>query len=577
MLMKMKGRTQSLLGIALGAALVVVLLLVSLNLLTTPEGARDLRGELIELVEREILSAEDPEAAAEAAGMTEKQLRKWKQFVRRYAGGDREFLMEDLTEQLPEGYADQLKARKLEDVIVLMPGKTLTRLTYGELDLEHEPLGRTVSDDFPVVAGVCIGVAGVALALCAWLIKGSSRPLWTGMLLGVVIAVALLALAFAVPSSPPTLVDDMAAMSYVAFMAPDEIQDVYEGNVYFNERPVGVPVTYYALWLTVGAAAAIAWVAYRSSRDHGDMLSGVVLALGSGACALILSHVLYCVLNKGYIANTLFSAMETDRILPGQMLVSPWLGGFTMYGAIYGVLAGALIFALVRRTSFAKVMDTIIPGVLLLIAFGRFAEQYTGQGVGSYNASEAFGGLRFAIPFMGVNEYGEAVLQVYMYEALVAVGALIAALEVEKRGVPGRAAETGLAIVSAAQIMLESIRGDETIKFGFVCPNMIMAMTILAFILVCNIVRVVRSRGWKPWTFVRMALVLLSAAVVIIVEFGLHGKFGIETPNAILWLQQAAAVTVMCAAVLLQDGRTAPDAEPVPAPEAPEADVKVKA
>lgn len=577
MLMKMKGRSQSLLGIALGVALVAVLLLVTLNLMTTPEGARDLRCELIELVDREIVSAEDPEAAAEAAGMTEKQLRKWKQFTRRYADGNREFLMEDLTEQLPEGYADQIKARKLEDVIVLMPGKTLTRLNYGELDLAHEPLGRTVSEDFPLVAGICVGVAAVALALCAWLIRGGSRPLWIGMFLGVVIAVALLALAFFVPSSPPILVDDMAAMSYVTFMAPDELQDVYEGNVIFNERPMGVSVTYYALWLTVGAAAAIAWVAYRSSRDHGGMLSGVVLALGSGACALILSHVLYCVLNRGYIANTLFSAMESDPILPGQMLVSHWLGGFTMYGAIYGVLAGALAFALVRRTSFAKVMDTIIPGVLLLIAFGRFAEQYTGQGMGSYNATEAFGELMFKIPFMGVDEYGGAVLQVYMYEALAAVGALIAALEVEKRGVPGRAAETGLAIVSAAQIMLESIRGDETIKFGFVCPNMIMAMTILAFILVCNIVRVVRSRGWKPWTFVRMALVLLCAAVVIIVEFGLHGKFGIETHNAILWLMQAAAVAVMCAAVLVQDGRTAAGADAASATEEPEEHVPVKA
>lgn len=575
MLMKMKGRSQTLLGIALGVAVVVLVLLVSLNLLTTPEGQRDLRGELIELVDREIMSAQDPEAAAEAAGMTEKQLRKWKQIAKRYAGGAQDITMDDLTELLPEGYADRIEARELDDVIVLMSGATLEKLNNGELDVAHEPLGRTVSDKFLLIAGVCIGLAGVVLAVCAWLIKGSSRPLWGGMFLGVVVAVALLVLAFFVPSSPPILVDDMAAMSYVAFMTPDEIQDVYEGNVYFNERPVGILVTYYALWITVGAAAAIAWTAYRCSQDHDGLRSGVLLALGSGACALILSHVLYCVLNKGYIENTLFSAMETGRILPGQMLMSPWLGGFTMYGAIYGVLAGALIFSLVRHTSFAKVMDTLVPGVLLLIAFGRFAEQYTGQGVGSYNASEAFGGLKFAIPFMGVNEYGEAVLQVYMYEALVAIGALIAALEVEKRGVPGRAAETGLAIVSAAQIMLESIRGDETIKFGFVCPNMIMAMTILAFILVCNIVRVVRSRGWKPWTFVRMALVLLSAAVVIVVEFGLHGKFGIEMDNAILWLQQAVAVTVMCAAVLLQDGRNA-GAEPVAAPEELAEDVSVK-
>ena len=577
MLMKMKGRSQNLLGIALGVALVAVLLLVTLNLMTTPEGARDLRCELIELVDREIVSAEDPEAAAEAAGMTEKQLRKWKQFIKDYADGDWEFLMEDLTEQLPEGYADQIKARKLEDVIVLMPGKTLTRLSYGELDLAHEPLGRTVSEDFPLVAGICVGVAAVALALCAWLIRGGSRPLWIGMFLGVVIAVALLALAFFVPSSPPILVD-VEVQKHFTMIPAECLMDITEGEIDVYSEFVGPSLTYYGAWLAVAATIGVIWTACRYRSQGRNFAEGAMLAVTCGAAALVCSHLLYCLTNWNYIRNTLGTMSDANPITPWKLLAQPWLGGYTMFGAIFGGILAAFVWARVSRHSFSGVMDALVPGMLVLLLLGRYAEIYTAQGLASDRVKETLHMLPFNTNRVDEWEYVMPVMQVFAYEAAAAGIALIAALEVRGSRAPdGRAAETGLAIVSAAQVMLDSWRNDELIKFGFVRLNMIMAAMVLAFILVTRMVRVIRSKGLNGWCIARALLFIVSAVAVIGVEFGLDGKFGITASSGSLYTLQMASVVVMCLSVLIQDGRTAADMAPASAPEEPEEHVPVKA
>jgi len=105
--------------------------------------------------------------------------------------------------------------------------------------------------------------------------------------------------------------------------------------------------------------------------------------------------------------------------------------------------------------------------------------------------------------------------------------------------------------------MLESWRGDELIKFGFVCLNMICAAVVVVFILATRIIRGVKKNGWNAWTIARIPLFLAAVAVVVIVEFGLDGKMGITTSNTLLFGIQAAAIAAMGAAVLIGDGRTA--------------------
>ncbi len=348
-------------------------------------------------------------------------------------------------------------------------------------------------------------------------------------------AIFALALLILVPTSPALIVD-----------WPVRLTTLYTGGVDMYGEPAGLPITAYALCIAVGAALSGGLTMLLSRKRCGCAWKGLALAMVSGVCALVCSHLLFCAVRWSYIINDLGGT--------SAFVVRFWEGGYTMYGAILGGLLGAVIFAKVRRESASGMLDLLIPGMALLIACGRFGEQFTLQGMASYRAAEALQG----IPFAMLDEWGSPALMVYAYETLAAVIALAAALVVLlRKGPAGRAAETGLAVISVMQIMLESWRGDELIKFGFVCLNMICAAVVVVFILTMRIIRIVKKNGWSAWTIVRIPLFLAGVAAVVLVEFGLDGKMGITAPNTLLFAIQAAAIIAMGAAVLTGDGRTA--------------------
>lgn len=347
---------------------------------------------------------------------------------------------------------------------------------------------------------------------------------------GVLAALAALAVLVLIPTSPALMVDTPKVL--------------YASSLDEWGMASGLVITVYSLILAVGTFCAVLWT-HGFLRKKSGSGAGAALALVSGVSALCVSHWLFCALRWGYVINDLG---ETPLFL-----LTFWKGGYTMYGAILGGLLGAFVFAKVRKLSVADAMDAVLPGGALLIAAGRFAEHFTAQGRGTYVVNEALS----MIPFVTQNEWGEAQVPVYMYEGLVAAAALIVMLVMLHRGkaAAGRAAETGLTIISAAQVMLDSWRGDELIRFGFVRLNMICAAVMLLALMILRVMRAVKADGKATlWTVLRVVLLFLGAGAVLVVEFGLDGKMGIMTDNTLLYAIQAAAVTMMGAVVLI-DGK----------------------
>ena len=344
---------------------------------------------------------------------------------------------------------------------------------------------------------------------------------------GLLAAVAALAVLVLIPTSPALMVDSPKVL--------------YASSVDEWGMASGLVITVYSLILAVGTFFAVLWTQgfLRKKNGSGD---GAVLALVSGVSALCVSHWLFSALRWGYVINDLGESP--------LFLLTFWKGGYTMYGAILGGMLGAFAFAKARKLSVADAMDAVLPGAALLIAAGRFAEHFTAQGRGTYVVNEALS----MIPFVTQNEWGEAQVPVYMYEGLVAAAALIVMLIMLRRG-KNCAAETGLTIISAAQVMLDSWRGDELIRFGFVRLNMICAAVTLLGLMILRVMRAVKADGKASlWTVLRVVLLFLGAGAVLVVEFGLDGKMGITTDNTLLYAIQAAAVTMMGAVVLI-DGK----------------------
>ncbi|MBR3763991.1 MAG: prolipoprotein diacylglyceryl transferase [Clostridia bacterium] len=360
------------------------------------------------------------------------------------------------------------------------------------------------------------------------------------------LAVALGALAL-VPSSPALLLEyagtpeEFAAgeATAVAFLKFDT------GLVDVWDEPVPLMVTGYGVWVAVGSVLAVIAMAVlarvRGLRMEAGASAGALCGLG----ALLGGHWMYCAVRWSYIINDLAGNWS----FPLQL----WQGGFTMYGAILGGLLGGVLAAKMTRMKLAPMLDMVVIGALLVMLCGRCGEGLTSQGLANIRAAEALNML----PFTDVDEWGDPVLRVYAYEALAAAAALAAAgVVLALRKPAGRAAEVGLAIVSAYQLLFESMRGDELIRFGFVCLNMIAAAAVLAFILVTRIIRRVRLQGWKAWETIRVVLFALGCGIVICTEFALDGKIKLPGVNAtMLYAVDALAVTGMMLAVAIADGR----------------------
>lgn len=347
------------------------------------------------------------------------------------------------------------------------------------------------------------------------------------------IAVALAALFF-VPSSPALLVED-----------PVVLLEIDTGFVNEWEEPELLTVTGYSVAIAVGAALAVALTAAIAHLKGRSMASGAATAALAGLLALLGGHWLFCAVRWSYIINDLGG----NAFFPLQL----FKGGYTMYGAILGGLLGGVIAAKLTKVSVAETMDMLLPGAMLLLASGRIGEVWTGQGVANERASEA---LSF-LPFTKPDYWGEPRLATNVLAAIVAVAALVVCVMMLVQKKPaGRAAECALGSISAYQLLLDSLRGDELIRFGFVCLNMIAAAAVLVFILVTRIVRRVREGGWRSWESWRIAIFALGVGIVIATEFALDGKIKLPgMSNTMLYVIDALAVTGIMLSVAIADGR----------------------
>lgn len=347
-----------------------------------------------------------------------------------------------------------------------------------------------------------------------------------------VVAAAALLL---VPTSPSLLVDEPEALVEGTFWLVEDLE---------AEEQM-LMVTKYGACIAGAAALAVVLTAVLRRVQGGTLSQGVGLAVGSGLGALLGAHWLYCAVRWSYIINDLCGT----SMFPVQF----WQGGYTMYGALLGALLGGLLASLVTGAKISRAMDALVPGMLLVLIAGRAGEMFTLQGMANTRAAEALQML----PFASVNEWDELVLAVYPYEAIAAgVALVVCALQLILCRPAGRAAESGLVIISAYQLLFESMRGDELIKFGFVCLNMIMAAVVLTPILVTRIVRRFMKKRWSWWEIVRSLLYLLGVGVVIAVEFALDGKIQLPgVTNTMLYAADFVAVTMVALSVLLCDGR----------------------
>jgi len=226
----------------------------------------------------------------------------------------------------------------------------------------------------------------------------------------------------------------------------------------------GLPVTLYALGIVVAVAAGLALM-YREQRRHGlhadTMEIFALLALPLG---LIGARLFYCLCRL-----PIYMEMGLGNIL------RLWDGGYALWGAVAGVVLAALLTAKLTRQSAVKLLDALAAPSALTIALCRFAELANGEGIGMELYEPFFQRFPFAVYDTDWEVWFWAICVAEGLVALVIAGVLLS----RKRAAAGEKAKLFLILYCSSQILLESLRRDEFLRWLFVRVSQLTAVLVL--------------------------------------------------------------------------------------------------
>ena len=291
----------------------------------------------------------------------------------------------------------------------------------------------------------------------------------------------------------------------------------------------------YGLCMAGGALLALMltmWSARKTGVRLESALSVVLLGIVS---AVLGGHLVYCM--------AMFPVLEADY--GGIDLI--WhleRGGYTLFGAVFGVLLALYLFHRKTGIGFDKLLDLAAPGAMAAICAGRAAEYFNGQGLGSFVEPEAFQRFPFAVCTYMEEDWAEWYVCVFFFEALTALVLCgLAVYLLGRRKEEGRTGTVILTLLCTTQVFLEQLRQDDCIRFGFVRFTQLAALAVLLGVLAVRLIRERRATGR-----IDVFDILELLAVVLVVIFV---EFCLEKPQFLPWLQissllMGVAVLVDC-------------------------------
>ena len=291
-------------------------------------------------------------------------------------------------------------------------------------------------------------------------------------------------------------------------------------------------VTPYGLMLVLAALAGGGLTCLLWHRRMKKPLDGALLLTAIVSLMAILGgRIVYCATMAGsFIA-------DYEEQGGALYMLQLWEGGYALYGAVLFGLLGAWLFARAAKLSFGAVADILAPGAALAICIGRAAEYFTLEGIGTDVENEA---LQF-FPVAMEAEEGWWVMPIFAWEAIAALVIAVVLLLLKDR-YPGWKAETFIILLGMTQIMMDSLRKDEYIRFGFVHFNQLAAAITSLAVVLLRVRRQLKNGGSRRWQILRLAIFFLCALVIIGIEFGLD-KSTID--NLTLYIIMAVTLIVM--------------------------------
>ena len=303
---------------------------------------------------------------------------------------------------------------------------------------------------------------------------------------------------------------------------------------------VVIPSYAYALAVAVSALLGFCAVMIAARRkglrsSTGPMFFVLALVLG-----IFLARLFYCLARFEYV----FYEMGFSYLFAFDQF------GYTLVGAMTGCLLAGLLTARVTHQRAAAVLDAAVPGGALTLALARLAEGLTQQGIGALVENER---LQF-FPLSVQTAYGDWVYAVYMLEfaAALALTVITWRFLMKKDHPSGNITYLFLLLFGASQVLLESLRQDEYLRWGFVRVVQLFSMGLLLAGALYFLTKSHKDGGKRLFILARGACILLGIGVCIAVEFALDKS---PISNWLLHSIMAAVLVAMVWAALPPSGK----------------------
>ncbi len=310
---------------------------------------------------------------------------------------------------------------------------------------------------------------------------------------------------------------------------------------------LGLTVYKYGLFLALAVAAwllAAGLLAKKKKLPANTVLLAGVLAIPMG---LIFARLLYCLVSLGYFLDTIGQ--------PIAMLYF-WDGGLSMMGALLGASLAALIAARIKKVQFGELMDVLAVPAGLFIAIARLGEAYTVLGRGKTVEAQ----WMIDSAFFGTQEAWGNYYAVFRYEAVAAILVLCVMLclffgkKTSLTAKPGDLALVFGTLFGSVQVIMESLRDDGHMLWGFVRASQIVSILLPVAAIVIFSVRIIRREGmsWRP----AAAWLIAGAAIglAVIKEFDIDTSNNLTREYALMSL--AMAVLAAVALLLWRNAKT---------------------
>lgn len=214
-------------------------------------------------------------------------------------------------------------------------------------------------------------------------------------------------------------------------------------------------------------------------------------------------------------------------------------GGFALWGAFGGAALAAVIVAKATNQKVGNLLDVMAAPAALMIALARFAEYFSGEGRGAEIENEAF----WFFPIAMYDDWFEVWnMAVFIFEGVAALVILCLVLRYKGKQ-SGDKARLFTVLYCSVQVLLESLRRDNFLRWFLVRVSQLTAVIVLGVMIIVALVNWKKREG-KPafpkHSVLLFVVFLLIVGVCVAIEFGVDKS---TIPHEVLY----SALGVMAA------------------------------